>query len=145
MAQKLSKLVKDLHRNIHIKFHSNALSGSQEEDSWNIPLYIDLILYGDDVMVFDFFSEHLFLSRAHWCLCASRSIFLTVCFETFWLVDSCFSLGMLFKFFVKHHTKRISGVHIIFWNACMHPSTREKCPKFLIKSSHISEQYSITC
>jgi hypothetical protein len=48
MAQKLSKLVKDLHRNIHTKFHSNLFSGSQEEVSWNIPLYIDLIQYGDD-------------------------------------------------------------------------------------------------
>jgi hypothetical protein len=36
---------------------------------------------------------------------------------------------------VKHHPKRISGVHIIFWNVCIHPTTREKCPKFLIKSS----------
>jgi hypothetical protein len=47
--------------------------------------------------VLNLLSEHLFLSRAHWCLCASRSIFLTVCFETFWLVDSCLSLGMLLK------------------------------------------------
>ena len=31
----------------------------------------------------------------------SRSIFLTVCFETFWLVDSCLSLGMLFKICCK--------------------------------------------
>ena len=46
-------------------------------------------------------SEHLFLSRAHWCLCASRSIFLTVCFETCWLVDSYLSLGMLFKICCK--------------------------------------------
>jgi hypothetical protein len=35
MAQKLSKLVKDLHRNIHTKFHSNPFSGSQEEDEVN--------------------------------------------------------------------------------------------------------------
>jgi hypothetical protein len=53
MAQKQSKLVKDLHRNIHTKFHSNPFSGSQEEDSWNIPLYIDLIQYGEDVMLFE--------------------------------------------------------------------------------------------
>jgi hypothetical protein len=29
-----TKLVKDLHRNIHTKLHSNPFSGSQEEDSW---------------------------------------------------------------------------------------------------------------
>jgi hypothetical protein len=35
------------------------------------------------------------------------------------------------------------GFHIIFWTVCMHPSTREKCSKFLIKSSHISVQYIV--
>jgi hypothetical protein len=37
--------------------------------------------------------------------------------------------------------------HYIYsiFTTCNCPSTREKCPKFLIKSSHISEQYSKTC
>ena len=74
-----------------------------------------------------------------------RTIFLTVCVENYWLVDSCLSLGMLFKICCKAPYQKDNQFSYNFLDCVYASFNKGKVSKISNKSSHISELYSKTC